>query len=228
METTVKAAIGSADGIISPSVNSLIRGVLRAMLLKKMSTIAITVVAGLALATGAGVLAQQARSLPNGDEPDGQRAGTKSASENQSGNAALSTADDMGESKEQEDESIDRIELLRLDVELLHGEVQARINAIQNANGVLIQAKLEDKSDANQSQIESLQKSLEHFRKVYLLKKKELTQKQLELEELNEIERKRYQEKYQRAEALKAEAPNRYRQARNQNGEVGSGSPRGL
>lgn len=143
METTVKAAIGSADGMISPSVNSLIHGVLRAMLLKKLSTIAITVVAGLALATGAGVLAQQAATVPNGDEPDGQRVGKKSAVENQSGNSSPSTALDLGESKEQEDESIDRIELLQLDVEMLRAELQARLNAIQNLNGELIQADFE-------------------------------------------------------------------------------------
>jgi hypothetical protein len=37
------------------------------------------------------------------------------------------------------------------------------------------------------------------------LRKKELSQRQLELKELNEIQRERYQEEYERAEALKAE-----------------------
>ena len=73
METTVKAAIGYADGVVSPAVTLLIQGVLRAMLLKKLSMIAITVVASLALATGAGVLARQAATLPTRDQPGGQR-----------------------------------------------------------------------------------------------------------------------------------------------------------
>ena len=109
------------------------------MLLKKLSMIAITVVASLALATSAGVLARQAATLPAGDQPGGQRARKKVGVENESGNTARSTATDLGESTEQEDESIDRIELLRLDVELLNGETQARMTGIQSLNNELIE-----------------------------------------------------------------------------------------
>ena len=64
---------------------------------------------------------------PAGDEPGGQRAEKKVGAENESGNTARSTAADLEESKEQEDESIDRLESLRLDVDLLEAEVQSRV-----------------------------------------------------------------------------------------------------
>ena len=60
IEATVKAAIENANGVVSPAVAWLIQGVLRAMLFNKLSMIAITVVASLALATTARVLARQA------------------------------------------------------------------------------------------------------------------------------------------------------------------------
>ena len=119
IETTAKAAIACAGGVVSPTVALLIQGVLRAMLLKKLSMIAITVVACLAVATSAGVSRDQAATLPTGDQPDGSRVETKVGVENESVSTARSSATDRGESKEQEDESIDRIELLRLDIELL-------------------------------------------------------------------------------------------------------------
>jgi RNA polymerase sigma factor (sigma-70 family) len=201
IETTIEAAIGHAEGVVSPAVNLLIQGVLRAMLMKKLGTIAITVVASLALATGAGVLAQQAATTPAEDQQGGQRSQKKDGVENELGNTARSTANDLGESTEQEIESIDRIELLQLDVELLTGETRARMNGIQNLNNVLIEVELRSKSNANESEIESTEGALREARKKYLSKKKELGQKQAEL---NELEGKRIVENRRRAAELGA------------------------
>ena len=55
MAATIKSAIGTAEAGVSPTVTLLIQGVLRAMFMKKLSMVAITVVASLTLATGAGV-----------------------------------------------------------------------------------------------------------------------------------------------------------------------------
>jgi RNA polymerase sigma-70 factor (ECF subfamily) len=192
IETTVKAAIGYADEVVAPTVALLIQGVVRAMLLKKVSMIAITVVASLALVTSAGVLARQAATLPTGDQPGGQRVEEQARVENQSGNTTRPTSTDLGESKEQEDELIDRIELLRLDVQLLTREVQAREQGIEATNEQMINIRISGRSDANQSQIESLQKILQDLRKEYISKKKELRQKQSEL--MKGIATKRNQE----------------------------------
>jgi RNA polymerase sigma factor (sigma-70 family) len=199
IETTIKAAIGHGEGVVSPAVNLLIQGVLRAMLMKKLGTIAITVVASLALAAGAGVSARQAATPPAEDQPGGQRSQKHDGVENELGNTARSTADDLGESTEQENESIDRIELLQLDVELLTGETRARMNGIQNLNNVLIEVELRSKSNANESEIESTEGALREARKKYLSKKKELGQKQAEL---NELEGKRIVENRRRAAEL--------------------------
>ena len=119
--------------------------------------IAITVVASLAVATGAGVLARQAATLPIGGQPDGLRAENNVSVENESSNTARFTATDLEESKKQEDQAIDRIELLRLDVELLTAEVNAFRQKIGAINSEMFQVHFRGKSDANESQIEGLQ-----------------------------------------------------------------------
>jgi RNA polymerase sigma factor (sigma-70 family) len=202
IETTVKTAIGHADQVVSPAVTLLIQGVLRAMLLKKVSMIAITVVASLAVATGAGVLARQVATLPTGDQPGKQRVQETVGVGNESGNAARSTAAVLGESEGQVDESFDRIELLRLDVELLVGELHARMQMVQGQNQELIAAEVSDKSDARQSQIKSLKRGLQDLRKEYISKKKELGQKQSELVELETT--KRSQENLRRGAEIEA------------------------
>ncbi len=68
IETTARAAIGYADGGVSPSVTLLIHGVLQAMLLKKVSVIVIALAAGLAMVTGAGVWARQIAARPAEDQ----------------------------------------------------------------------------------------------------------------------------------------------------------------
>jgi hypothetical protein len=206
IETTLKAAIGSADGVVPPAVTLLIQGVLRAMLLKKLSMVAISVIASLALATSAGVWARQAATLPPANEPGGERAQEKAGVAIESGNTAHSTATDLGESKEQEEKLTDRAESLQLDIELLSAEVQSRKQAIENTNGKLVQAQVyglrQDTNEqltgaAKQSEIESLQKSLQDFRKEYLSTKKELSRRQSELKELQEVQWKRIQERNQ-------------------------------
>ena len=114
---------------------------------------------------------------------------------------ARSTAADLNESRKEEDESTDRVELLRLDVELLANEVQARSEGIARTNAELIEVELRDESDANQSQIESLRKKLGRFRKEYLSKKKELSQQQ---HELNDIQMKKLQENHRKSAELQA------------------------
>jgi RNA polymerase sigma factor (sigma-70 family) len=201
IETTVKAAVGYADWVVSPAVTLLTQGVLRAMLLKKVSMIAITVVASLALATSAGVWARQAATLPAGDQPEGLLTQKEVGVENESGKTARSTDTDLGESKEQEDRSIDRYELLRLDVELLAAELLARKTRIERTNNQLIATQIDGKSEGKQAQIESLQRNLEGFRKDYIAKMKERSQKQSELEE---IQMTQVQENNRRAAELKA------------------------
>ncbi len=206
IDTTFKAAIGSAGGVISPAVTLLIQGVLRAMLLKKLSMIAITVITSLALATSAGVWARQAATLPPANEPRGERAQEKAGVAIELGNTARSTATDLGESKEQEDKLTDRTELLRLDIELLQAELHSRKQGIDNTNNNLIQTQLYGSrmgtsevltAAAKQSEIESLHKSLQDSRREYLLKRKELSQRNAELKELQEIQWKRNQERNQ-------------------------------
>ena len=121
-----------------------------------MWLIAITVVASLAVATGAGVLARQAATLPIGGQPDGLRAENNVSVENESSNTARFTATDLEESKKQEDQSIDRIELLRLDVELLTAEVNAFRQKIGAINSEMFQVHFRGKV-FNESQIEGLQ-----------------------------------------------------------------------
>jgi hypothetical protein len=158
-------------------------------------------------------LARQATTLPPANGPGGQLAQEKAGVAIESGNTARSTATDLGESKEQEDKLTDRTESLQLDVELLLAEVNSRKDVIANTNSKLVQAQVyglrRDNSEyltgaAKQSEIESLQESLQDARKEYLSKKKELSQRQSELRELQEIQRKRNQERYQIEEDRKA------------------------
>ena len=165
--------------------------------------IAITVVASLAVATGAGVLARQAATLPIGGQPDGLRAENNASVENESSNTARFTATDLEESKKQEDQAIDRIELLRLDVELLTAEVNAFRQKIGAINSEMFQVHFRGKSDANESQIEGLQKSLQDLRKEYISKNRELRQKQSELERLDGIQMERNRENARRAAQLR-------------------------
>jgi hypothetical protein len=166
--------------------------------------IAITVVASLAVATGAGVLARQAATLPIGGQPDGLRAENNVSVENESSNTARFTATDLEESKKQEDQSIDRTELLRLDVELLTAEVNAFRQKIVAINFEMFQVHFRGKSDANESQIEGLQKSLQDLRKEYISKNRELRQKQSELKRLDAIEIERNRKKARRVAQLRA------------------------
>ena len=201
MAATIKSAIGTAEAGVSPTVTLLIQGVLRAMFMKKLSMVAITVVASLTLATGAGVWARQAAGLPTRDKANGQDVEKNAVVEDESVSTARSTAADLNESRKEEDESTDRVELLRLDVELLANEVQARSEGIARTNAELIEVELRDESDANQSQIESLRKKLGRFRKEYLSKKKELSQQQ---HELNDIQMKKLQENHRKSAELQA------------------------
>jgi len=186
MAATVKGAIGYADLAVSPAVTLLIQGVLRAMFLNKLGMVAITVVASLALATGAGVLARQAAAPSPRDEPGEQRAEQKAGAKKESGNTARSTATDLGGPSDQEDESFDRIESLRLDIELLSLEVKARKSGIQFTDNQLVQALLSDENNNARTgiDIDSLKKSLEGFRKDFISKTKELRQKQRQLDQL--------------------------------------------
>jgi RNA polymerase sigma-70 factor (ECF subfamily) len=203
MKTTLKAATTYAGGVVSPAVTLLIQGVLRAMLLKKFSTIAITVVASLAVATSAGVLARQAGTLPAQDQPDGQRAEKKVGVEYESASNASSTFTSLTALDEPEEEPIDLLESLRLDVELLETEINTRKEDLNLTNNHLIQLQLNGTNsagevlplDVKQSQIEDSQKKLREIRKVYISKKKELAQK---LAQLTRIETTLREEEKQR------------------------------
>ncbi len=83
MEATINSATAGADGSIPPAVTFLIEGVLRAMLLKKVSMIAVTVVAGLALASSAAVLRdRQQRSREKGNRTGNAMNGNSAATMN--------------------------------------------------------------------------------------------------------------------------------------------------
>ena len=105
--------------------------------------------------------------------------------ENELSNTARSTATDLGESNEQEDESPDDVELLRLDLQLLTTEVQSRLQRIEATHSELVKIQLSGNNESMQPRAATLQKSLERSRKDYISKKRELARK---LSELNEIE----------------------------------------
>ncbi len=200
IEATVKAAIENANGVVSPAVAWLIQGVLRTMFLNKLSMIAITVVASLALATTARVLARQAATPAAQDRPAEQRVERKVGVENKLSNTAGSTATDLGESNEQEDESPDDAELLRLDLQLLTTEVQSRLQRIEATHSELVRIQLSFKDDSSgQTRAATLQKSLERSRREYISKKKELARK---LSELNEVESKVGEDRRAAAEGI--------------------------
>lgn len=180
------------------------------MLLKKVSLISATVVASLALATGAGVWARQTGAIPNDDQPVVQRAEKRVGGENELSNTARSSGTLLVPSNEQKDEALDRLDLLRLDVELLEGEVEARKQAINFTSQALIQMRVSghDRNtnellppDTRRANVESLEKELSGLRREWLVKKKELRQKQSELDEgsMNDL-----QERRRRAAELKA------------------------
>jgi RNA polymerase sigma factor (sigma-70 family) len=209
MATTISAATGGANALIPPAVTLLIQGVLRAMLLKKMSMIAATVVAGLALASGTGVWARQRGGLPKDDQPGGQRDEGIGAGENEARSTARQSTVFAGESKAQTDAAIEQLELLLLDVELLEGEVEARKQTIHTTSQQLIQMKVTGHDpnsnellppDVRRTRVESLQKELNDIRREWILKKRELGQKELEVNE----KRRQLQEKRTRAAELEA------------------------
>ena len=147
---------------------------------------------------------------PAGEQAGGQGAEQKLGAENGSGDAARAAATDLEKWREQDEELTDRLESLRLDVQLLQVEVQSRMEAIGTLNTNLIQVQLYGKNpqtqetfghDAKQSQIESLLKSLVDSRKEYISKNKELRHKQSELATL---QRKINEEGQRRAAELQA------------------------
>jgi RNA polymerase sigma factor (sigma-70 family) len=209
LETTLSAATSGADKLIPPAVTLLIQGVLRAMLLKKVSMIAATVIASLALVSGAGVWARQTGALPKDDGPGGQRDQKIGAGENESSGTTHQSAPFPGESKEQIEAASEQLELLLLDVELLEGEVEACKQVIHATSQNLIQMKVtghnpvsneELTPEARRAGVESLQKELNDVRKQWILKKRELSQKQSQLSEKT----KQLEEKRTRAADLKA------------------------
>ena len=181
IETTVKAAIGHADGVISPAVTLLIQGVLRAMLLKKLSAIGVAVVARLALATMRGCW--RGRQLLAGGEE------TRRAVRSLAGASAckvsratlLASRDRLGPAtpKEAEEDTADRIELLRLDVELLAAEVQALKGMIVNTSANLNATHVPGQRDGEQT--EKLRPVLDTAHKEYIAKQKEFHRKRAEL-----------------------------------------------
>ncbi len=210
IEQTLKAAAGS--GVISPAVTLLLEGVVRAMFVKKLSMIAITVVAGLALASGAGVMAHQAATLPAAAQPREQLALDQAQRANASGNDSRSTAADRDEGQDQEDDLMDRIETLRLDIDLLAAETLALKSRIDVTNSDMIQTRMNSTSGTDQPRIESLRKSLEGFRKEYISKSKELTRKRQEL--------LRAQQRPQKQSALNAIARRRIHENDGQSAEI--------
>jgi len=156
------------------------------MLLKKLWMVGITVVASLALANGAGVLARQGGPRSPRGEPDGQRTARSAGVEKTPDNAAGSSDDQLGQPSDQEDETTDRIESLRLDIELLTAEVRARMDRIEMTNQELVQAELADTGSNDRARREKLRTRLDSFRKDYFSKNKQLKRKQAELFALHE------------------------------------------
>ena len=163
------------------------------MLLKKVSTIAITFVASLALASGAAVLARQAAAFPREGQTDEQRDERKFSGDNELSNTSASSGALSRESTDQQDEAIDQLELLRLDVELLGGEVDARKLAISHISQSLIQMRVSGRApdsnqilqgQARQDHLEALEKTLNEKRNEWIVKNRELRKKKSELAEL--------------------------------------------
>ncbi len=194
IEATIHSATAGADGSIPPTVTLLIEGVLRAMFVKKVSMIAVAVVAGLALASSAAVLARQAAAFPREGRQDGQRDEKEFSGDNELSNtsSSVSSAALTGESKEQTEEAIDRLELLRLDVELLGGEVDSRKKAINAVSQNLILMRVSSQEpgggsvavDVRDARVKEMERELDDVRKEWLVKSRELRKKKSELAEL--------------------------------------------
>jgi hypothetical protein len=71
-------------------------------------------------------------------------------------------------------------------------EVDAFRVRIQNTNHNLVEALLSDQNSTERVGVDSLKKRLEGFRKDYISKKKELRQKQRQLDELQDEQRQKW------------------------------------
>jgi RNA polymerase sigma factor (sigma-70 family) len=179
IDATVSAAFAHAGGAISPAVTLLIQGVLRAMLLKKLSTMGVAVVATLTLATSAAVLARQATSARRGDQTNRQIVRGSVRVEGEPSDAPRSAAPVQQIPKEDEEDTADRIELLRLDVELLQAELQARKAEIYATSSTLNATHVPGQRDGEQA--EKLRAVLDAARKEFIAKQKEFSRKRAEL-----------------------------------------------
>ncbi len=200
MEASVKAAMQYAAGpaevvAASAAVINLTEGVLKAMFMNKLRMITLTVIASLALATGVGVVAQQAAAPAPRGEPSGDRA--------KQGAGLVKGADDTTRPRatppddpiQEEDGSFDRIESLRLDIEFLTKEVQTIERVIGEYSDNIIYGNYNKhtvteggfgggRPRLDENQIDSGKERLKGLRKDYLLKSKELRQKQRQLDAL--------------------------------------------
>lgn len=197
MEASVKAAMQYAAGpaevvAASAAVINLTEGVLKAMFMNKLRMVAVTVMASLALATGVGVVAQQAAGPAPQGEPNGARA--------EKGDGVVKGADDPArpratppdDSAQEEDDSFDRIESLRIDVEILTVEVEGLKNLITQVPKNIIDSQYNisgpQTSSKDREEYSSLLKvKLTNLRNDYLEKARELRRKQRQLDELRGI-----------------------------------------
>jgi hypothetical protein len=152
------------------------------MLLKKLSTIGVAVVASLTLATSAAVVARQATSARRGDQTSRQIVRGSVGVEGVPNDASRSTASIQRAPKEDKEDTADRIELLRLDIELLAAEVQALKEMIAATSSQLISTHVPGQRD--REEIEELRAVLDAARKEYITKQREFSRKRAELSEL--------------------------------------------
>jgi RNA polymerase sigma factor (sigma-70 family) len=204
-EATVKAAIGFAagqagvTGVASARVIKLTQGVLRAMLFTKMRVLFATVTAIAVLATGAGVLARQATAPKPQGEQAADREGSKAKDAGDNPGTVRAAPPTIEARDGKDEERLDRIDALRLDIELLTdeisylkkllsqqassayrfgfhpGEFVGRGGGPQNADAV------EKALKQQQETLKQQQEIILEAREAYLLKSKELRRKQREL-----------------------------------------------
>ena len=94
----------SGGWVVSAAVTDLTQGVLRAMFLNKLGMVAVIVIAGLALATGAAVVAQQAASPPSAERAGRRPSGTEGWSCEGRGDPSRSPATPPDDSSREEDD----------------------------------------------------------------------------------------------------------------------------
>jgi RNA polymerase sigma-70 factor (ECF subfamily) len=195
----VVGAQAVAAGTVSAAVVDLTRGVLRSMVFTKLRMAAVTVIAIVTTATGAGVLARQVVTIAAVEKQDERPAAPRARVAAGAARPA-DLAPDRVKTELMEElreaylaKSVERLESVRPDVELLTIEVDSLRNVIaQNSHEIISRytgtqdgpEETQAASGARGTRGEHARRRMEELREAYLAKSKELAQKRREIAEL--------------------------------------------